>query len=98
MDYIAQLQDAIRRTHGCESVHVSTVPIIETFQGKTVWSGDVEIFNLRGHPKAKRCYAWAYQGDDSKEHYTAVLEVPPIQSAQDAVRAAIVSQFKNEKT
>jgi hypothetical protein len=98
MGNISQLQDVIRRLHGCESEHTGTVPVTETFNGQVVWQGEVEAFALQGHPKAQRCYAWAYQGDDSKEHYTAVLELPPVKSAQDAVRAAIVAGFKNEKT
>jgi hypothetical protein len=98
MDYIGRLQDVIRRLHGCESEHVSTVPVTEMFNSQIVWQGDVEVFTVRSHPQAQRCYAWAYQGDDSKEHYTAVLELPPVKSAQDAVKAAIVAGFKNEKT
>lgn len=59
-DYIARLQNAIRDLHGCESTYVETVPVTETFQGKTVWQGEVEVFNIRGHPKAKRAYAWSH--------------------------------------
>ena len=95
-DHIAKLQVAIRHLHGCESKHVLTVPVTETFDGKTVWQGEVEVFNLLGHPKAKHVYAWAYQGDDSQQHYTAVLALPPIDSALAAVRAASVAKVKNE--
>ena len=98
MSDLAKLQDAIRRLRGCESEHVSTVAVRETFNGAVAWHGDVEVFNLRGHPKARRCYAWAYQDDDRNDRYTAVIELPPVDSAQTAVRAAIVAQFKNEKT
>ena len=48
----------------------------ETFQGKTVWEGDVEVFDLIGHPKAKRCYAWAYDVETGSRTL-AVLELPP---------------------
>ena len=34
-DYIKRLQDAIRHTHGCASTYVETVPVKETFGGKT---------------------------------------------------------------
>ena len=50
--YISELQDGIRRLHGVESKYVESVPIKETFQGKTVWEGIVEVFELVGHPKA----------------------------------------------
>lgn len=37
--YIQELRDIIRRLHGVESTHVGSVPVKETFQGKTVWDG-----------------------------------------------------------
>jgi len=36
------------------------VPVHEVFQGKTLWQGDVEVFDLAGHPKAKRAYGWSH--------------------------------------
>jgi hypothetical protein len=30
----------------------------EKFQGKVIWDGNVEVFELSEHPKAKRVYAW----------------------------------------
>jgi len=95
-DDIARLQDAIRHLHGVESVHIKTVPITELFEGKVVWKGEVETFAVIGHQTASRCYAWAYQGDDGKQHYTAVLGLPPVDSEQAAVKAALVAQVKNE--
>jgi hypothetical protein len=44
MTYIEELRDVIRRLHGVESTHVESVPIKETFRGKTVWEGIVEVF------------------------------------------------------
>ena len=59
-DYIARLKQAIRDLHGCESQYLETVPVIEVFQGKIIWAGDVEVFQIRGHLKAKHAYAWAH--------------------------------------
>lgn len=99
MDYIGELIDAIRRTHGCEAEYAETVPVKEVFQGQTVWEGNVEVFNIRGHPKAKRCYGWAHATgeDDNGKRYVAVLELPPVVSAQTAVRAAIVDEAKRKR-
>lgn len=96
MDYIGELKKVFRRLHGCEAEHAVTVPVKEVFQGQTVWEGEVEVFNLRGHPKAKRGYAWAHAtGEDDKgKRYVAVLEFPPVGSAQTAVSAAIVDEIK----
>ena len=46
MTYIEELQDVISRLHGSQSIHIESVPIKETFQGKTVWEGIVEVFDL----------------------------------------------------
>lgn len=98
-DYIAELQAAILNVHGATSTHVETVPVIEEFQGETVWQGEVEVFDIRGHPKATRCYGWGYSADeDQGRRYVAVLGLPPVTSPQTAVKAAIVSEIKNAKS
>jgi hypothetical protein len=95
--YIQELQDMIRRLHRAEARHVESVPVKESFQGKTVWDGIVEVFELTGHPTAHRVYAWAHDTDDPKKprRHVTVLHAHPIKSAQDAVRAAIVQEFIN---
>ena len=97
MDYIAELQKAIRDLHGCESRYVETVPVTETFRGETVWKGDVEIFDIRGHPKATTAYAWAHATgkNDQGKRYVAVLKLPPVTSPQTAVQAAILQEIKS---
>ena len=68
------LQKSVIDLHGCKATWVASAPVRETFQGKTVWEGFVEIFDLEGHPTAKRCYAWAHPIDDSKKiKFYAVL-------------------------
>lgn len=54
MDYIADLPQVIRALHGVESKHVTSFPVKEVFQGKTVWEGVVEVFTLYGHPQLIR--------------------------------------------
>jgi hypothetical protein len=57
---ITELKDAIRATHGCESLHVESVPVKEVFEDQAAWEGTVEVFDLIGHLQAKRAYAWSY--------------------------------------
>jgi hypothetical protein len=96
--YIEELQDVIHHLHGVESCHVESVPITEQFQGKTVWKGIVEVFELIGHPKAPRVYAWAYETENPKRpRHVTVLHIPPVISPLLAVRAAIVQEFRNAK-
>ena len=96
--HITELQNIIRHLHGVESEHVESVPVKETFQGKTVWEGIVEVFDLVGHPRATRVYAWAHDGKHPKESSVAVLHIEPITSAAAAVRAALVQEFRNLET
>ena len=97
MTHIDELRDVIQRLHGAEAEHVESVPIKETFQGKTVWEGIVEVFELRGHPKASKAYAWAHDTDDPKQprRHVTVLHSHPIASARDAVKAVIVQEFRS---
>lgn len=57
---------------------------------------DVEVFNLTSHPKAKRSYAWSHldKSEDDETRYVAVIEIPPVDSAQTAVRASIISDAR----
>lgn len=97
-DYILQLIQAIKRLYGCKATHVETVPVVEEFQGKVVWQGEVEVFNVN-HRRAKRAYAWAHDtGEKGKgKNFVAVLELPPVSSPQTAVKAAIMSEIKNAR-
>ncbi len=40
--------------------HERTALVHEMSEGETVWKGNVETFTLKGHPKASKAYAWAY--------------------------------------
>ena len=91
-DYLTALKAAIWRMHGCGSVHQATVAVREAVRG-TVWDGDVEIFDLKQHPKAQRAYAWApLDGKrDEKTRFVVVLEIPPVKDAKTAVQALIMA-------
>ena len=89
-EYIENLRAVIGKLHGCGSKHVESVPVHEVFHGKTVWDGIVEVFDLVGHPKAKRGYAWGYDAGN-ETRYVTVLELPPVISPETALRAAIAS-------
>ena len=84
----------IRLLHGVESRHVESVPIKETFQGKTVWEGVVEVFELIGHPKAPKAYAWAHEANGAKKRHVTVLHLDSVTSPILAVRAAIIQEFR----
>lgn len=98
-DYIARLRKAIADLHGADSTHVKSVPVREVFRGQTLWNGTVEVFDLTGHPKAKRAYAWSYtEGPKNEtEQFVAVLELPPVDSPQAAVKVAVGNAIKEAR-
>jgi hypothetical protein len=99
-DYIARLQVAVSQLHNCGALWRETVPVHEIFNGQTVWQGDVEVFDLHDHPKAKRAYAWSHLDGkhDERTRFVAVLEIPPVESAETAVRVQIVKDAKDVKS
>jgi len=93
-EYIERLQMVINQLHKCNATHKTSVYVTETCQGQTAWEGDVEVFALFGHPKAKFSYAWSY-GDP--EQFNTILELPPVDSPQSAVKVGIAHQIKKGK-
>jgi hypothetical protein len=90
------LEEVIKKEHGCNSVHVRSEAVHEIFHGMTAWQGTVEVFDLIGHPKAKRAYVWRYQDDDNRTKTVTVLEIPPVDSAQTAVKVAIAAKARSQ--
>jgi hypothetical protein len=86
--YLQHLCQSFRRNHNCEAEHVETVPVVHRKKGKEVWRGNVEVFNLKGHPKAIRGYAWTVDQLKAMET-TTVLKLPPVDSPKTAVRSTI---------
>jgi hypothetical protein len=95
-EYIERLQMAIQHLHRCDAEHVDTVRIYETFRGSPVWEGKVEVFSVSGHARAKRCYAWGDHQGRADERYTAILELPPVKSALDAVKVSIIASVNRQ--
>ena len=84
---LLRFQDAIHTTHGTQAQLVGGERVSETFEGETVWEGEVLLFDLQGHPTAIQCYAWEVDGK-----MTAVLRQGPVDSPLAAVRASILAE------
>ena len=91
---IEKLREVVETMHHCKAVRVGSEPVIELFKGQIAWDGVVEIFDLIGHPKAKRCYAWAHI-EDGEPQYTTVLEIPPVNSPESALEASIATKARS---
>lgn len=97
-DYLSELRKAIKAVHGCDASHARTVPVKEVFRGEVAWQGDVEVYAVKDHPNAKECFAWGVRREDDKGwDVTAVLGTPPINTATEAVKAAIIAYAKKRR-
>ena len=63
--------------------------------GKPYGMAFVHVFDIEGHPKATRAYAWSspIEGSD-KRRFFAVLHMGAIDSPLAAVRAAIIAEHR----
>ena len=97
-DYLVCLKNAILKLNGCRSKYVETVTVSQpfvSFYKNTGWQGEVAVFEVYGHPNARRAYAWSSMVDNEQTRYVIVLEVPPVSSPETAVQAAIAAQIVN---
>ena len=83
------LETALRQALKCDVTHCQTIPVNETMDGKTIWKGSVETFNLIDHPEAKKCYAWQHYEENKAPRFVAVLEKRYVNSPELAVKSAI---------
>ena len=85
---------------GTEPSYSSTVPVRQEFAGRNAWVGLVDVFTLVGHVAASRCYAWEEHADveDGKAKVHAVLAIPPVRSAADAVRWVILAREQGTRS
>ncbi|MGH7978560.1 MAG: hypothetical protein ACREE6_04250 [Limisphaerales bacterium] len=96
-DYLTLLRQAIEDRHKCRAVHRESVHVHETMDDRTIWSGEVEIFDLSGHAEAERCYAWSHRErgatggilNSENMRLITVLGKRPVDSPKMAVRTAI---------
>jgi hypothetical protein len=88
------LLDAIRHLEGCEATWIESVPVHETSNGQTVWTGDVQVFDLVEHPKAKRAYAWSHATTGTRRQFHVVLHLPPVDGPVMAVKTAVYAEYQ----
>lgn len=94
-DYLKRLKFAIERVQKCDAYYIRSVWVTEKFKRKIVWKGEVDVFALIGHPKAKHCYGWSY---GEPEEFITILELPPVDSPQSAIKSwGVLSNRKKEE-
>ena len=82
---------AVEGLHDCKAEFKEKVHVTETFEGETVWEGDVYIFDIFDNPESDICYAWSSPIPQSdQQRYYAVLHQGSVKSAKDAVKTSIL--------
>ncbi len=90
------LKDVVEQQHQCTATFREVAHVVETYNDATVWEGEVSVFDV-DHPEASTIYAWADPVPGrGAPRYFAVLGKPPINTANDAVRAAIAARYRKE--
>ena len=92
-----QLKRAVESQHGGTATLVQSVPVRETFNGEAAFDGTIAVFDLAGHPKATRAYAWKRDLPNGRTRTYAVLHMGPVTGPVEAVRAAIVAEQRAVK-
>jgi hypothetical protein len=81
---------AINQTHGLEAGKLVDVLAVEIRRaGGVPWHGHVHVFEVRGHPTARRCFVWPQAEDDTTTVIHVVLEKAPIATPAQAVRSRL---------
>ncbi len=91
-EYREALLAAIENRAKCHAVYLQTQPVRLAIDGKVVWNGKVEVYQLKDHPQAKLAFGWGYQNDQKKIEYVTVIGVPPLDNPLSAVKAFVASR------
>ena len=91
---IERIKNAVEQRERCRAKHVQSLRVKQNWIEDTVWDGVVETFDLHDHPTANRAYAWERWEPGEEPRYVIVLGIPPVNSADDAVKAVIMSVVK----
>ena len=89
---IQALTHRIEEAHAVRATHLQTVLVERTEKGKVLWSGEVEIFQVEGHPKAKTAYGWGMEGTGEAIEWVTILGLTPTVDANKAVQAYLMSE------
>ena len=95
-----QLKRVIELQHGGTGTFVRSVRVHKPSGPRAAWDGVVHVFDLKGHAKAKRAYAWASPIEGgTKPRYFAVLHQDRVKGPAEAVKeaAAAIQRWGSKK-
>lgn len=83
-----QFEEAIKENYGCNSHWLRSITVAVDLGNQLRWRDIVQVFCLHDYVKAEIAYAWTYRAR-GEDKVVTVLGVPPIDSAQAAVKSVI---------
>ena len=90
-----QLKQTVESQHGGAATHVRSVPIHLSRNGKTIWNGAVQVYDLADSPSgATRAYAWSYGRENGRRESVAVLQAGPVTGPREAVKAVMMPEIE----
>jgi len=94
---LEELRYVIEDTHHCKVGGLAEVVDVRIpRRNKPTWEGPVHVFEIGGHPKAARCYAWPEPVNKTTITIRAVLHSDKISSAQKAVHS-VIARKRNDQ-
>ena len=86
------LKRVIESQHGGTATFHQAFRVLPEHDRPTDWDGVVHVYDLKGHPKAKRAYAWSCPiAGGTQPRYFAVLHMGKVIGPLEAVKAAAVA-------
>lgn len=90
------LARGILAQHQVAATFASVESVTLERNGAVYWRGEVYVFDIVGHPRAARAFAWTHSDRTGHERAIAVLGVPPVTSAQKAAEVALVALYRGK--
>ncbi len=92
------LDEAVEGTCGVPGTWLRSLDVTLLDSDETVWDGLVHVYSLYNHPDADACYVWSQENGEEIARIYVVLRIHPVVSAETAVKAAIVADYRAGRT
>jgi len=87
----------IERGTGFPTYYMHSVPIIEKFNGETVWEGIVEVYRVHSQPAHYDAYGWVGTNARGEPDYVTIMN-PSITGPLVALRAWLAQEARKKSS
>lgn len=86
---LSEFRMAIRQILDCDADPLGVVELHVSRRNGEEWNGTVHVFEIAGHPRASRCYAWPEPLNETSVIIRVVAHAGRITSPERAVRSIL---------